>query len=268
MFSLEVQLFLKKMNEINKKDLECPICLEIFEDPVVVVGCGHIFCSKCIEKCLESKKECPFCKKKTTKDLVEKLDISISNGLKRFKEDGNVLTGLLINSYLNKVRDYKLLKDKEYFKKRASEVESVNEELEIENEELKVKIEKLEFNNEHFKEKNKELEMKIEKIEFEVETINKKNEEFEKLKRIVIYLENVREVLEKENKEVKIEELEIYNKLLKEKTKELEMKIEKIEIIPSCLKKKENNLEDPFRMRIAKICLMDRYLRETQIYRK
>ncbi|XP_053309473.1 E3 ubiquitin-protein ligase RNF114 [Spea bombifrons] len=36
----------------------CPICLEIFENPVRV-NCGHIFCSTCLHQCLKQKN--PMC---------------------------------------------------------------------------------------------------------------------------------------------------------------------------------------------------------------
>lgn len=33
-----------------KKMLTCPICMEIFKDPVYIKDCSHRFCKQCIEK--------------------------------------------------------------------------------------------------------------------------------------------------------------------------------------------------------------------------
>lgn len=33
-----------------KKMLTCPICMEIFKDPVYIKDCSHRFCKSCIEK--------------------------------------------------------------------------------------------------------------------------------------------------------------------------------------------------------------------------
>ena len=30
--------------------LECPVCLELFQDPHVFARCGHTFCRRCIEQ--------------------------------------------------------------------------------------------------------------------------------------------------------------------------------------------------------------------------
>lgn len=57
----------------NKFDEElcCPICLDIFKDPVVVRCCGNTYCESCIQ---EVGKKCPYCDIKTefTKNLIIK----------------------------------------------------------------------------------------------------------------------------------------------------------------------------------------------------
>lgn len=53
-------------------ELTCPVCLELFRDPVIL-ECGHHFCQKCIIQCWEVKAEelvnCPKCRKVCARKL-------------------------------------------------------------------------------------------------------------------------------------------------------------------------------------------------------
>lgn len=50
-----------------KQDLECPICIEPFQNAHMVPECGHHFCKKCIEDALQRcNNECPICRSKIT----------------------------------------------------------------------------------------------------------------------------------------------------------------------------------------------------------
>ncbi|XP_017570028.1 tripartite motif-containing protein 35-like [Pygocentrus nattereri] len=53
----------------SEQDLSCPVCCEIFRDPVIL-SCSHSVCGSCLEKFWESKgsKECPLCKRKSSMD--------------------------------------------------------------------------------------------------------------------------------------------------------------------------------------------------------
>ncbi|XP_077590116.1 E3 ubiquitin-protein ligase TRIM35 [Stigmatopora nigra] len=52
---------------LSEEDLTCPICCEIFTDPVVL-SCSHSFCRKCQERCWKKGLlECPICRKKSSK---------------------------------------------------------------------------------------------------------------------------------------------------------------------------------------------------------
>ncbi|XP_077942283.1 zinc-binding protein A33 [Gasterosteus aculeatus] len=49
--------------------LSCHVCSETFRDPVSL-GCGHSFCSSCLQRFWEQagNKNCPICKRKSSKD--------------------------------------------------------------------------------------------------------------------------------------------------------------------------------------------------------
>ncbi|XP_074544015.1 nuclear factor 7, ovary-like [Halichoeres trimaculatus] len=49
-------------------DLSCPVCHEIFKDPVVL-SCSHSFCKSCLQEWWRRKqsRECPCCKRKSSK---------------------------------------------------------------------------------------------------------------------------------------------------------------------------------------------------------
>lgn len=44
--------------------LKCPVCMEVFEDPVFCGGrpCQHVFCRACVEQALERSEQCPSCR--------------------------------------------------------------------------------------------------------------------------------------------------------------------------------------------------------------
>ncbi|XP_054879997.1 nuclear factor 7, brain-like [Poeciliopsis prolifica] len=47
-------------------DLCCPVCLDIFKDPVLL-SCSHSFCTECLQKSWREKpgRECPVCKRRS-----------------------------------------------------------------------------------------------------------------------------------------------------------------------------------------------------------
>ncbi|CAG5990731.1 unnamed protein product [Menidia menidia] len=53
-------------------ELTCPVCLELFRDPVIL-ECGHHFCQVCIVQCWEAKADelssCPKCRKSCARRL-------------------------------------------------------------------------------------------------------------------------------------------------------------------------------------------------------
>ncbi|KAM6947423.1 nuclear factor 7, ovary-like [Lycodopsis pacificus] len=53
----------------SEEDLCCPVCHEVFRDPVVL-SCSHSFCKDCLKSWWREKptQECPVCKRRSSKD--------------------------------------------------------------------------------------------------------------------------------------------------------------------------------------------------------
>ncbi|XP_038152619.1 nuclear factor 7, brain-like [Cyprinodon tularosa] len=51
-----------------EEDLCCPVCQDVFKDPVLL-SCSHSFCKECLKNCWREKpvKECPVCKRRCSK---------------------------------------------------------------------------------------------------------------------------------------------------------------------------------------------------------
>ncbi|XP_034443395.1 nuclear factor 7, brain-like [Hippoglossus hippoglossus] len=53
----------------SEEDLCCPVCHDVFRDPVLL-SCSHSFCKDCVKSWWKDKevKECPVCKRRSSKD--------------------------------------------------------------------------------------------------------------------------------------------------------------------------------------------------------
>uniref|UniRef100_A0A8C6T563 Uncharacterized protein n=1 Tax=Neogobius melanostomus TaxID=47308 RepID=A0A8C6T563_9GOBI len=71
---------------IQREDLTCPICCELFRDPVVL-SCSHSFCKVCLENWWKDKplKNCPVCKSKIYMDPP--LNLTLKNLVETFTEE-------------------------------------------------------------------------------------------------------------------------------------------------------------------------------------
>ncbi|OCT65953.1 LON peptidase N-terminal domain and RING finger protein 3 [Xenopus laevis] len=55
---------------VDSSDLDCSLCMRLLYEPVTT-PCGHTYCLKCLERCLDHNPKCPLCKE----DLCEYLAI-------------------------------------------------------------------------------------------------------------------------------------------------------------------------------------------------
>ncbi|KAI2644036.1 Nuclear factor 7, ovary [Labeo rohita] len=58
------------MDSKSVEELSCPVCCEIFKDPVLL-SCSHSFCKECLQQFWKTKKtqECPVCRRRSSKEL-------------------------------------------------------------------------------------------------------------------------------------------------------------------------------------------------------
>ncbi|XP_057607396.1 LON peptidase N-terminal domain and RING finger protein 2 [Chionomys nivalis] len=54
---------------IDLADFECALCMRLLFEPVTT-PCGHTFCLKCLERCLDHAPHCPLCKDKLSELLA------------------------------------------------------------------------------------------------------------------------------------------------------------------------------------------------------
>ena len=63
-------------DERMEREVSCPICLRVFEEPKELTRCRHIFCGGCMEELLRRdetiyKKECPICRDPFNEEEIE-----------------------------------------------------------------------------------------------------------------------------------------------------------------------------------------------------
>ncbi|XP_066442597.1 E3 ubiquitin/ISG15 ligase TRIM25-like [Eleutherodactylus coqui] len=83
-----------------KEELSCPICLNIYTDPVTL-RCGHSFCRGCIDSALNAQEggnsyTCPNCRKKFSNRPLFQKNIALRNITERFQSSPNIKARLQI----------------------------------------------------------------------------------------------------------------------------------------------------------------------------
>ncbi|GFH58467.1 hypothetical protein CTEN210_14943 [Chaetoceros tenuissimus] len=79
-YSIEKLKEIQDMSEGLKAELECPICLDPFDNPYINPECGHRFCYRCIQQAIsKSGKECPLCRVKIKSKRGLRKDVLIGS---------------------------------------------------------------------------------------------------------------------------------------------------------------------------------------------
>ncbi|XP_033505967.2 zinc-binding protein A33-like [Epinephelus lanceolatus] len=73
----------------SEEDLCCPICHDVFRDPVVL-SCSHSFCKDCLQDWWREKPihECPYCKRRSSKDCPP-VSLVLKNLCEAFLQEGD-----------------------------------------------------------------------------------------------------------------------------------------------------------------------------------
>ncbi|XP_046872210.1 E3 ubiquitin-protein ligase TRIM35-like isoform X2 [Hypomesus transpacificus] len=74
-------------SSLPEEDLSCPVCCDIFKDPVFL-SCSHSFCKACLQEYWKEKKErdCPVCRRKSSKDSLP-LNLALKNLCESFLQE-------------------------------------------------------------------------------------------------------------------------------------------------------------------------------------
>ncbi|XP_042261077.1 zinc-binding protein A33-like [Thunnus maccoyii] len=75
------------MSSRSEEDLCCPVCQDVFRDPVLL-SCSHSFCKDCLKSWWREKqtRECPVCKRRSSKDQPPR-NLVLKNLCESFLQD-------------------------------------------------------------------------------------------------------------------------------------------------------------------------------------
>ncbi|XP_074535313.1 E3 ubiquitin-protein ligase TRIM39-like [Halichoeres trimaculatus] len=70
-----------------EEDLSCPVCHEVYKDPVIL-SCSHSFCKDCLQSWWREKedRECPVCKRRHSKEMPP-LNFTLKNLCESFLQE-------------------------------------------------------------------------------------------------------------------------------------------------------------------------------------
>ncbi|KAJ8281419.1 hypothetical protein GJAV_G00067450 [Gymnothorax javanicus] len=74
-------------SSLLEEELSCPVCSEIFRDPVVL-NCSHSFCKDCVQQYWEQKgsQECPVCRRRHSYEHLPP-NLSLRNACEAFLKE-------------------------------------------------------------------------------------------------------------------------------------------------------------------------------------
>ncbi|XP_058247329.1 E3 ubiquitin-protein ligase TRIM39-like isoform X2 [Hemibagrus wyckioides] len=81
-------------SRFSEEDFSCPVCCEIFKDPVVL-SCSHSVCKVCLQKFWETKqfRECPICRRKSSLENSP-INLALKNLCETFLQERNQSSSL------------------------------------------------------------------------------------------------------------------------------------------------------------------------------
>ncbi|XP_048014023.1 E3 ubiquitin-protein ligase TRIM39-like [Megalobrama amblycephala] len=77
------------MASLSEDDFSCPVCCEIFKDPVIL-SCSHSVCKECLQQFWRTKKtqECPVCRRRSSKECPPP-NLALKNLCESFLKERN-----------------------------------------------------------------------------------------------------------------------------------------------------------------------------------
>ena len=81
-----------------ERSLRCPICHATKKAPVILVKCGHSYCSYCIRQSLSMEKTCPLCKQPATEGDIVK-NVTVGEITEVFKANRKVMLEMVQKYY-------------------------------------------------------------------------------------------------------------------------------------------------------------------------
>ena len=247
----------KKFEGIEK-DITCPICQGIINDPYFCNKCQNNFCSNCINKWKYYNTKCPF-RCLSPIYIQNKFLTRIFSELLKFKCQKGCDEIISYNNISTHFENCKNENFKEKYYESATKVEILKVQLEDLND-IKEELDQTKNELEEIKERNTELENELEEVKNDRNDYENRNneliEENEELENTI------------ENEKCKYDSLKIeMNKLIEENDKvkielnEEKEKNAKIEDKINLLQKEKDNIEQKEKVRIERINELENIIR-------
>ena len=247
----------KKFEGIEK-DITCPICQGIINDPYFCNKCQNNFCSKCINKWKDNNAKCPF-RCLSPIYIQNKFLTRIFSELLKFKCQKGCDEIISYNNISTHFENCKNENFKEKYYESATKVEILKVQLEDLND-IKEELDQTKNELEEIKERNTELENELEEVKNDRNDYENRNneliEENEELENTI------------ENEKCKYDSLKIeMNKLIEEKDNvkielnEEKEKNAKLEDKINLLQKEKDNIEQKEKVWIERINELENIIR-------
>ncbi|XP_065099764.1 E3 ubiquitin-protein ligase TRIM35-like [Paramisgurnus dabryanus] len=210
----------------SEKDLSCPVCCNIFTNPVML-SCSHSICKDCIQRFWESKgfQECPVCRKRSLRDEPP-INLALKNLCETFLQERSQRSSSVCHLHDEKLKLF-CLDDQQPVCLVCRDSRTHNnhkfcpvDEAVIDNKEkLKTELKSLQEKLRIFEKNKQKLDKTAEHIKIQAECTEKQiHEEFKKLHQLLHDEESVRITALREEEEQK-------SQMMKEKIEKMSSEI-------------------------------------------